>query len=141
MIQVGDIGKSNEIKSGGKVKKASTGSSFSAYLEQTMAAEENTAVQTTSSLSGTEVLLAAQMVDADDEKERRRQVVERGKSLIEKLEEIRDALLIGAISKDRMIEIARYVRERRGTSGDERLDEIMAEIELRIEVELAKLMK
>ena len=141
MIQVGDISKSNEIKSGAKTKKVSTGSSFSSYLEQTMAAEENAPVQTTSSLSGTEVLLAAQMVDADEEKERRRQTVVRGKSLIEKLEEIRDGLLIGAISKDRMIEIARFVRERRGTSGDERLDEIMAEIELRIEVELAKLMK
>lgn len=141
MIQVSEIGKNKEIRNTAKSKKVSDGSSFSSYLEQTMSAEESAPVQTTSSLSGTEVLLAAQMVDTDDEKERRRQTVERGKSLIEKLEEIRDGLLIGAISKEKMIEIARYVRERRGLSGDERLDEIMAEIELRVEVELAKLMK
>ena len=84
-------------------------------------------------------MLAAQMVDEEDERKLRQKVVERGKSLLEKLEEIRDGLLIGSISKERLLEISRYVKEHHFTSDDPRLEEIIAEIELRVEVELAKL--
>ena len=69
----------------------------------------------------------------------RRQAVKRGFSLLEKLEEIRDALLLGYISKDRLIEISRFVKERKTDAEDEGLNGIIAEIELRVEVELAKL--
>lgn len=141
MIQVNDISKSKELRETSKSKKTVSGSNFSSYLEKTQEAEETISIQTTSSLNGTEVLLAAQMVDSDEQQERRRQLVERGKTLLEKLEEIRDGLLRGMMSKERLIEIARFVRERRGTSEDERLNEIISEIELRIEVELAKLTK
>ena len=70
---------------------------------------------------------------------RRRQVLKRGYSLLEKLEEIRDALLMGYISKDKLIEISRFVKENKNATDDEKLNEIIEEIELRIEVELAKL--
>ena len=59
----------------------------------------------------------------------------------EKLEEIRDGLLMGYISRDRLIEISRQVKDNRYQSDDPRLQEILSEIELRVEVELAKLMK
>ena len=61
--------------------------------------------------------------------------------LLEKLEEIRDGLLLGYISKDKLIEISRYVRETKINTADEKLAELIGEIELRVEVELAKLMK
>ena len=60
---------------------------------------------------------------------------------VEKLEEIRDGLLMGYISRDRLIEISRQVKDNRYQSDDPRLQEILSEIELRVEVELAKLMK
>ena len=63
------------------------------------------------------------------------------KDLPEKLEEIRDGLLMGYISRDRLIEISRLVKDNRYQSEDPRLQEILGEIELRVEVELAKLMK
>ena len=62
-------------------------------------------------------------------------------TLLEKLEEIRDGLLLGYISKDKLIEISRYVRETKINTADEKLAELIGEIELRVEVELAKLMK
>lgn len=68
-------------------------------------------------------------------------MLKRGKNLIEKLEEIRDGLLLGSISRESLINISRMVKERRYESADPRLKEIMDEIELRVEVELAKLMK
>ncbi len=45
------------------------------------------------------------------------------------------------ISRDRLIEISRQVKDNRYQSDDPRLQEILSEIELRVEVELAKLMK
>ena len=57
------------------------------------------------------------------------------------LEEIRDGLLTGQIDKEKLIEISRLVKQKDVESNDERLKEIMQEIELRVEVELAKLMR
>ncbi len=140
MINVSEINKNKEITSGAKIRKSAGGESFSAYLKEA-SKSESAPVSAGGSLSSTDILLAAQMVDADDEKELRRRAVSRGKTLLEKLEEIRDGLLLGTISKDRLMEISRYVRERRINSDDPRLEEIIAEIELRVEVELAKLTK
>ncbi len=140
MINVSEINKNKEITSGTKIRKSAGGESFSAYLKEA-SKSESAPVSAGGSLSSTDILLAAQMVDADDEKELRRRAVNRGKTLLEKLEEIRDGLLLGTISKDRLMEISRYVRERRINSDDPRLEEIIAEIELRVEVELAKLTK
>ena len=81
------------------------------------------------------------MVDADEEKEVRKKLIKRGQTLLEKLEEIRDGLLMGYISRDRLIEISRLVKDNRYQSEDPSLQEILGEIELRVEVELAKLMK
>lgn len=81
------------------------------------------------------------MVNGEEEKEIRKKLVKRGQTLLEKLEEIRDGLLAGYISRDRLIEISRQVKDNRYISEDPRLQEILSEIELRVEVELAKLMK
>ena len=61
--------------------------------------------------------------------------MKRGQTLLEKLEEIRDGLLMGYISRDRLIEISRQVKDNRYQSDDPRLQEILSEIELRVEVE------
>ena len=74
-------------------------------------------------------------------KEQKKKQLERGEGLLSRLEEIRDALLQGTISKERLAEIARFVRERQIKGEDEWLNEVLAEIELRVEVELAKLTK
>ena len=47
--------------------------------------------------------------------------------------------MFGEFSKDRLIEISRMVKTKDVSSNDEKLQEIMQEIELRVEVELAKL--
>ena len=60
--------------------------------------------------------------------------------MLNHLEEIRDALLKGEIEKEKLIEISRLVKQKDLESNDEKLQEIMQEIELRVEVELAKLM-
>ena len=123
MIKINDVNKVNDLKTA-KTPKASGGESFSG-----------------GAISVADAIFAAQMVDADEEKEVRKKLIKRGQTLLEKLEEIRDGLLMGYISRDRLIEISRLVKDNRYQSEDPRLQEILGEIELRVEVELAKLMK
>ena len=142
-MQVKEINKSQTIQSGGKTKSAgqTTGASFSSYLEANLKVDNTPISSGATGVSATEVLLAAQMVDGDEEKQKREKMLERGKGLLERLEEIRDGLLLGYISEDRLYEISRYVKERKPQIEDEKINELMSEIELRVEVELAKLMK
>ena len=90
-------------------------------------------------VSSLDAIFATQMVDGVEERERRKKMIKRGKNLLDKLDEIRSALLVGYIAKDKLIEISRLVKEQKTMCEDERLLNIIAEIELRVEVELAKL--
>ena len=80
------------------------------------------------------------MVQEEEERKIRQKLVKKGNMLLKNLEEIREGLLVGEISKEKLIEISRFVKEKDIQSSDPKLQEIMQEIELRVEVELAKLM-
>ena len=137
MLNVREINKNTELTTT-KAKKTGGGESFASYL-QNVSAKENPAVSASAGIAVADAIFAAQAVNDEEGRERRRQTVKRGFTLLEKLEEIRDALLLGYISKDRLIEISRFVKERKINTEDDKLNEIIAEIELRVEVELAKL--
>ncbi len=141
-MQVNEINKNQGLNKTSKTTKSSptTGTSFSAYLEESMKTQ-TTPLEASGNIAATDALLAAQMVEGDEKKEQKKKQLERGEGLLSRLEEIRDALLQGTISKERLAEIARFVRERQIKGEDERLNEVLAEIELRVEVELAKLTK
>ena len=140
MLQVNDV---NKVKNttASKVKKAVTGGDFSAYLRDIMQTAGEEIISASSSVPAADAIFAAQMVGDEEEKKIREQQIKRGQSLIEKLEEIRDGLLRGYLSKDRIIEISRFVKEKKMEAQDARLNDLIAEIELRVEVELAKLTK
>lgn len=140
MFKVNDINKAKELNSSKTVKKSEGGDSFSSYLQKT-ASSGSAPISGTGNIAVADAIFATQMVGNEEEREMRRKMVKRGQQLIEKLEEIRDSLLAGHISKERLIDISRMVKERSINASDERLNEIMAEIELRVEVELAKLTK
>ena len=55
------------------------------------------------------------------------------------LEELRRGLLLGSIPKDRLGDLARLVREKRERGADPVVSRLLDEIELRAEVEIAKL--
>ena len=139
MINVGEINKSKDLNLN-KTKKTVSGGDFSAYLKESMAGQPQ-GVSGTSSIAVPEAIFAAQLADEGVEREARKRLMKRGETLLEKLEEIRDGLLAGSISKERLIEISRLVKDRKPECADPRLTEIIGEIELRVEVELAKLTK
>jgi hypothetical protein len=69
----------------------------------------------------------------------RRRMWQRGEDLLDGLDEIRHGLLIGALPRERVVRLLALVRSRREQVADPRLSAILDEIELRAEVELAKL--
>jgi len=62
-----------------------------------------------------------------------------GNDLLSHLDGLRMAILDGVLSKDKLTELAHNLRQKRQNSDDPRLNEIIDEIELRAEVEVAKL--
>jgi hypothetical protein len=69
----------------------------------------------------------------------RKRALQRGKSLLDKLDELRLSLLDGSMPRSRLHDLARMAREQGPLIDDPQLAEVMAEIELRVAVELAKL--
>lgn len=62
-----------------------------------------------------------------------------GEALLDRLDDIRMGLLAGFIPKDRLEDIVRLVRNRKAVPAIEGLDDVLDAIELRAQVELAKL--
>jgi hypothetical protein len=88
-------------------------------------------------VEGLEALLALQEVpDATQSQARARRHAE---DLLDRLDDLRHALLEGALTRQRIDDLARLVRLRRERVLDPRLAAVLDEIELRCRVELAKL--
>lgn len=89
-----------------------------------------------SAMGGIDALLALQAVD--DAATGRRKAVRRGNQLLDTLEEIRGDLLTGQVSEGRLNRAMALLRQAR-TQTEAGLEAVMADIELRVRVELAKL--
>jgi hypothetical protein len=88
-------------------------------------------------VSALDALLAVQEVNPDGRKPRR--AVLRGKALLDSLDAVRDALLSGTLSADRLGALRDLVAADREAVEDPKLAELLDEIDLRAQVELAKL--
>ncbi len=84
-----------------------------------------------------DALLAMQ--PEDDATARRRQARARAGEILDRLEDLRRGLLDGVVPRHRLEELVRLTRTRRGAIDDPRLAELLDEIDLRAQVELAKL--
>lgn len=62
-----------------------------------------------------------------------------GEDLLQRLDDLKLEVLSGAVSKEKLTDLAHSLRQKRQSSDDNKLNEIIAEIELRAEVEIAKL--
>ncbi|KQT81817.1 flagellar assembly protein fliX [Methylobacterium sp. Leaf465] len=90
------------------------------------------------SLAGLDAILTLQS-NTDTPEERRRRSAQRGNDLLDGLDRLKASLIMGRVSTRDLQAIGARLSERSGTSGDPRLDGLIAEIELRAAVELAKL--
>lgn len=88
-------------------------------------------------LSTLDALLAVQ--GEGDPTERRRRSLKRGHDLLDGLDRLKAALLSGRVGQGQLQNLAAQIGGQRGSSGDPGLDDVVAHIELRVQVELAKL--
>jgi hypothetical protein len=103
-------------------------------------AEPDTAparTNTLSSVAGIDALIALQGVE--DPTERRRRSVTRGRQALDVLEELKMGVLGGNLDGAVVSRLKTAAAGLKDSSGDRNLDAVIAEIELRVEVELAKL--
>lgn len=113
---------------------------FAEILDQAIGeVDDGGAVEGPVSLSGVEAILATQSVNPDGGSRARARQAQRGEDILDRLEGVRLGLLTGAVPKDDLADLARLVRTKREEEIDPRLGSILDEIELRAEVELAKL--
>jgi hypothetical protein len=119
-------------------KDAKTGKSSDFADNLSVQSQESPApAAAASSVASIDALFALQEVP-DATQERKRQL-KRGDKMLERLEDLRRGLLLGTISQDKLTELAHLAREGSRSVDDPRLREVLEEIELRAEVELAKL--
>jgi hypothetical protein len=88
-------------------------------------------------IGGIETLIALQAYE--DIGERRRRGVRRGRGALDALDALKLGLLSGSLDMAALARLKSAASELSERSGDLGLDNILAEIELRVEVELAKI--
>lgn len=110
------------------------GSSFRLPARESSATTQGAAVSHAGSLDG---LLAVQA--EEDGQERKRRQARRGHDLLDGLDRLKAALLTGQVQVSELERLKAMLSARREVTDDPRLDEVLAHIELRAAVELAKL--
>ena len=96
-----------------------------------------TATSGTRSIGGIDALLALQSVE--DPTERRRKAVKRGRGALDALDALKLGLLAGTFDTGALARLKSVTAALAEPSGDPALDAVLAEIELRAQVELAKI--
>ncbi len=112
---------------------ATDGASFAKHLDETSETGASHAVAGAGAVSG---VLGVQEVDDALAQASRGKI--RAQDILDRLEELRMELLSGTISQDKLVQLTRLVNSRRAQVTDPRLAEILDDIDLRAQVELAK---
>lgn len=117
-------------------RRGSAASGFSVPTEET-AQQTVTSSATLRTIGGIDALIAMQ--SEDEVGGRRRRAIKRGRAALDALDELKHGMLAGTLSPSTLLRLKSAATELKGASGESGLDAVLAEIELRIEVEIAKL--
>jgi len=117
-------------------KPARQASSGGFVLAEAEAPQPHSAAVALCSLGGIDALIALQGIE--DPAERRRRAVKHGRRALDVLDEIKLGLLAGTIDYTMMVRLKSVAADLHDSSGDDQLDHVLAEIDLRVAVELAK---
>jgi hypothetical protein len=120
---------------GGKTVRRGGSEEF--VLSEGEAAAGPTAQTGVRTIGGIDALMALQGVEAPTE--RRRRAVARGRTALDALDALKIGLLSGEFDAGTVARLKSSVSGFKDGSGDPILDGVLAEIELRVEVELAKM--
>ena len=127
---------SNGTSLGSPVATARRTSSTSFALPDPASAQESRAAVAPKATANIDALLAMQGIE--DPVERRKRSVQRGKGALDVLDDLKIRLLAGNFDSATVSRLRDAAANLKSSSGDPGLDAVLSEIELRVEVELAK---
>jgi Class II flagellar assembly regulator len=105
--------------------------------QDTASTSESRAAMAPKAAANIDALLALQGIE-EDPTERRRRSVQRGKGALDVLDDLKIGLLSGSLDTVTVTRLRDAAANLKSSSGDPGLDAVLSEIELRVEVELAK---
>jgi len=139
-MKIDNVGAGRGASATRKSKKAAVGGgSFSDTLKETAESSDAGITSGVSGVSQVGAILSVQEVPDSTEERSRGLLMTYGDDLLERLDDLRLGLLTGAIPKDDLADLAHKMRQKKQQVDDPRLMGIIDEIELRAEVEIAKL--
>lgn len=106
-------------------------------LDEPEASAPATATPALKTIGGIDALLALQ--GAPDNTERRRRAVRQGRGALDALDALKISLLSGNLDTGALMRLKAAAADLKATSGEPGLDAVLAEIDLRVAVEIAKL--
>jgi hypothetical protein len=115
--------------------KRTSSSGFS--LPDATSTAESRATSAPKATANIDALLALQGIE-ENPTERRRRSVQRGKGALDVLDDLKIGLLSGNFDASTVSRLRDAAANLKSSSGDPGLDAVLSEIELRVEVELAK---
>ena len=114
-----------------------TSSSGFSLPEDVATTSETRATMAPKATANIDALIALQGIE-EDPAERRRRSVARGKGALDVLDDLKLRLLSGNFDTSTVSRLRAAAANLKSSSGDPGLDAVLSEIELRVEVELAK---
>lgn len=131
----------SEINKKKSAKKTSGDGAFGAMLDsgETGGTSETSGMSMSSSIASVDALLMAQAADDPMQGKAKRQMKERAENILDKLNDLKVAMVSGRVTVGHMVSIADVVASHREAITDPELSAILDEIDLRAHVELAKL--
>lgn len=131
------------IKDAGKTKKKSSASSAdNASFDSMLAsadAKETQSAASSGSIAQVDALLSIQEAEDPTQGGAKKRMRQRADKILNMLDDVRDAMLGGQLTVGHMVDIADVVASHREKITDPALTGIMDEIDLRAQVELAKM--
>ena len=115
-------------------RTSSTGFSLPEDVASTAETRAASAPKATANI---DALIAMQGIE-EDPAERRRRSVARGRGALDVLDDLKIGLLSGSLDSSTVARLRDAAANLKSSSGDPGLDAVLSEIELRVEVELAK---
>jgi len=125
---------SSPVASNSAPRRASSGGFSVAEQQASPTAAPVAALRT---IGGIDALIALQ--GQDEPTERRRRAVKRGRVALDALDELKTEVLAGTLGASTLMRLKSAGTDLRDSSGDAGLDEVLAEIDLRLAVEIAKM--
>ena len=140
-IKVNGVGVGRRTTSSRKSKKVdgTSSESFSQTLKDAAETARTGVSAGVTGVASTNSIISIQEISGSMDERSKGLMLTYGDDLLDRLEELRLCLLDGVIPKDDLAELAHRMREKKQSSDDPVLTEIIEEIELRAEVEIAKL--